>query len=262
MKPFEQVSEPDAIGCYTTNLEEAVRDARLIVIATPVGVMRTLAEQFINFAPQDVLITDVGSVKGYVHKHLGTFLKENEIDFIGSHPMAGSEKQGIRYASADLFEKVRVVLTNDNKIDGERVSRLLGFWNSLGAQGFQLDAKKHDNLVAAVSHLPHAVAALCVHSAVSNTNEDSLSVLASTGFRDTTRVASGPPSMWSEILLENKEALLVSLNELEGQVVGLKNMLEEGKADQLTNWLWRAKEQRETILGCDNDNPEKFPRGS
>ncbi len=228
---------------------QAVEGADLIIMASPVGAMKSLAEQFLPGIKPGVLVTDVGSVKKSVHRDLGAWLAGRGIPFIGSHPMAGSEKQGIEHASPHLFNGARVAITNEEDADEALVSHLTAFWASLGAQCVRLSADEHDKLVAGVSHLPHSLAALCALSAAGAGNSAKAALLASTGFRDTTRVAEGPPAMWAEILLENGPAVGDTLDLAKNQLEQLQSMIRKRDLEGLQKWLEKAKAAREDILG-------------
>lgn len=247
-EPLKLAEELHAADLCTTDIAAAVSGADLVVIASPIGVMRTIAESFLPYVQSGVLVTDVGSVKGSVHQDLGAYLRENGIDFIGSHPMAGSEKQGIEHASDSLFQNACVVLTNGEGVNGDKFARLCGFWTSLGSECVELDADAHDRLVARVSHFPHATAALCVNAACSGIDLAEAAMLASSGFRDTTRVAAGAPAMWAEILLENRAALIESLNHASEQISLLRQMLGSGDRQALEEWLLAAKTSRQVVV--------------
>lgn len=247
-QPLTLARELGAADVCTTDLEKAVSGAELIIIASPVGVMKELAVKFLPFVKQGVLVTDVGSVKFGVHKGVGAFLKSKGVDFIGSHPMAGSEKQGMEHASASLFKNACVAVTNGEYLEESKIERLERFWRSLGANCLQLAPAEHDKLVARVSHLPHAMAVMCVHAACSGVNMEEASQLASTGFRDTTRVSDGFPAMWAEILLENRDAVAEALNSASLQIDLLREMLEQGDAARLEDWLEDARRKRKKMM--------------
>ncbi len=232
----------------STDLISSVKDADLIVLATPVGVMQGLSESLFSCIKSDATVTDVGSVKGFVHESIGSFFSAHGITFIGSHPMAGSEHQGMEYADPELFTGATCVLTNNEQASEQSVENLANFWQSLGGITLCLDAFEHDSMVARISHLPHAMASLCVNTALTGQNIDLLGKLAAGGFRDTTRVAMGEPNMWSEILLENKEAMLTCLSELKNQLNHLESMIVSDEKDNLAQWLTSAAQMRAQAL--------------
>lgn len=237
----------------STSVESVLKDADLVVLATPVGVMPDLIRAIIPFIKESrPLVTDVGSVKGIVHKTVGHPLTQENIPFIGSHPMAGSEKQGLRAASTFLFQKAPLVITNDENIPTALVLKLEHFWETVGCRCFRYSASEHDTLIARVSHLPHTLASLCIDTAIPLDKERELGKLAGNGLRDTTRVASGDPAMWTEILMENKEALLPLLQQMQQSLSHLESILSstdtQHATDALHTFLKIAKIKRDTTL--------------
>lgn len=214
-------------GLATTDLAEALKDASLVVFATPVGTMPELARRAIEAGvAADCLFTDVGSVKLPVVTALTGLLEGVGQGFVGSHPMAGSERTGIDAASPGLFLNAPCIVTPVAEVDG-RVGRLERFWRALGCQVRTMDAARHDELIARVSHLPHLVAALLVRQAVDGEDPARLAAVAGPGFRDTTRVAAGDAAMWTEILLENRAALVPLLEGLRDQLGTTLEMLRQ-----------------------------------
>ncbi len=233
----------------TTDVGEAIQGTSLVVLATPIGAFRDLAERAMPYLSPDAVVTDVGSVKAYVHRTTGAFLHENGRIFIGSHPMAGSEKQGIGAARAHLFCRASIVLTNDHGAPSIAVRRLKSFWSALGGRCHEMPSGRHDRTVARISHMPHVLAALTAHNApVGDVAPEDLRRLASTGFRDTTRVCSGPPSMWADILWENDVAIREILTCCADDLRQLIRLLEMGDRESVARWLTEAKQARETIL--------------
>ncbi len=199
----------------STDLEAATADADMIVFCVPIGAMPPLAEQMSRFVPAEALVTDVGSVKAPVVETLGRIFA-GRAGFVGSHPMAGSEQTGIEAARADLFEGTVCIITPEKETPSRNVDRIRQFWSMLGCRTSTLPPAEHDEVVALVSHLPHLVAATLVNLVCSQ-NPDSLNFSGS-GFRDTTRVASGSPGMWAEIFGGNrvqvKKTLLAMIEKL------------------------------------------------
>ena len=226
----------------TTELSQAVEGAELIILAVPVGNMTSLAEQFAGLSPNDgVLVTDVGSVKGLPHEKVGRVLKAEGIDFVGSHPMAGSEQSGFEAARADLLVGAPCILTNDEGVDESTVTKLIGFWAGLGAKTVVMTAEEHDRLVAKISHVPHVLAAVC---AMVGLESEDAAKLAGGGLRDTSRVAAGDPALWTEILLENSAAVLGPLRESAEILQGLADLIEAGNESALATVLEEAQRRR------------------
>jgi prephenate dehydrogenase len=227
----------------TTDLAEAVRDAELLILAVPVGAMPALVSQALAAGlPASCLITDVGSVKRTPHQTLPPLLAGDGRDFIGSHPMAGSERQGITAITSDLFENAACLLTNDEQIPEHRAQALERFWQSVGGRVSWMSAAAHDALVARISHLPHIVAAAAARVCLKNPDEGSF---GGGGLRDTTRVASGNPEMWAEILTENRQALLDPLREILADLTEILDHLECAAQEPARQWLAAAKHQRD-----------------
>ncbi|MEG2810022.1 MAG: prephenate dehydrogenase/arogenate dehydrogenase family protein [Akkermansia sp.] len=268
IEPLQIAEQFQLADLYTTDLARAVDGCDLIVFATPVGVMLPLATKMLPFLSADVLVTDVGSVKAFVHNQLGAFCAEHSLAFIGSHPMAGSEKQGIEYADADLFDKATVVLTGGEDRSSSLMEKLAHFWNAVGGLCLEMSPEQHDRTVATISHMPHAMAAICSLSAGDCGDTAVSRMLSAGGFRDTTRIAMGEPGMWAEILLENKDEVLFALDHCAQRMEELKKMLQEGAgygagADgkiktraALQGWLSDARQTRATIVSMEKE--ERF----
>jgi prephenate dehydrogenase len=243
----ESVEPATAIGIPggTSDLTEAVRDAKLIVLAVPVGAMPALiADALAAGLPHDCLVTDVGSVKAAPHRTLHPLLAPHGIPFIGSHPMAGSERKGLDAVRADLFNNAACLLTNDGNASPGLATALENFWQKTGCRTSWMSADDHDRLVARISHLPHIVAASAARICLA---DPSLGTFGGGGLRDTTRVASGDPSMWAEIVTENRSALVSPLRHLISDLASLLDSLETGDQEAARQWLAEAKHLRDQI---------------
>ena len=240
-----EAARSSGIPLSTANLAEAVADCDLLILAVPVGAMPALLSAAIEAGlPAGCLVTDVGSVKKSVHDSLAAILGKSGNPFIGSHPMAGSERNGLQAARADLFENAACLLTNDSGADETLCSALDGFWESLGCRISWLGAAAHDELVARISHLPHLVAAATAKIALSDTSAGDF---GGGGLRDTTRVASGNPVMWAEILTENRGAVIPALKETISELREILATLEKPDQELAQRWLADAKELRDTL---------------
>jgi prephenate dehydrogenase len=236
-------------GCVDTAsgyLAEVVADADLIVLATPVGAMTELAGQ-IAACPglaSTAIITDVGSVKRCVVEALEPiFSGSGRGRFVGSHPMAGSEQAGVEAARVDLFRDAMCLLTPTAATDSEALAAVDHVWKMLGMNTHCLAADEHDRAMARISHLPHLTAAALVMAVVDG--EASLADLAGPGFRDSTRIASGLPEMWSEILMENREAVASELRRLQQQLGETLAFLDNVDEENLRCFLAEAKRRRD-----------------
>lgn len=247
-EPLAYAREQGITPCCSTDLRLIVEGAQLIILATPIGVFRQLAERMLPHLSPNTLISDVGSVKAYVHRHTGTYLHEHGQHFIGSHPMAGGEKQGIEHSSATLLQGARVVLSNEQGCPEELLCQLEAFWRKLGGIPYRMGAAEHDKTVARISHVPHALAAVCARGADSGELPlQNLQQLAATGFRDTSRVSLGPPAMWADIMWENDVAIRETLQYCVQDLQALIGMLESQDKAAVEEWLAQAKASRERI---------------
>jgi prephenate dehydrogenase len=204
----------------TGNPSEAVRDADVVILCVPIEAMAGLVHEFRDALKPTAFVTDVGSVKGSVVRDIEALL-ENRALWIGSHPMAGSERGGFAAARPDLFEGATVILTPTKHTSHDAQRHAEKFWKALGSNLAILSPEKHDQMVAAISHIPHLIAAALVNHAVTFGDLD----LAGGGFRDTTRVASGSPELWAEILLANGDAVGIQVRQLISQLTVLQTAL-------------------------------------
>lgn len=225
---------------FFTDAKSAADGASLIILCTPVETMADLARKISEAdLPVDCLVTDVGSVKGQVVAELEPILGRY---FIGSHPMAGSEKTGIEVARENLFEKAACLLTPRPGVD---TTRLRFFWQSLGCRVLEMSPEEHDVKVARISHLPHMMAAVTTLAAL-RTDPSAIACVAG-GFRDSTRVAAGDPGLWTGIALGNRQALMAQLREASATLTELLNILEKSDEIALRQFLAEAKLLRDTV---------------
>lgn len=238
-----------AVGSASTRLEAVVEGADLVVICTPVGQMETLGSRLAGLLAPGAVVTDVGSVKAPVVAALEPAVQRARARFVGGHPLAGSEKMGVRAAREDLFQGAVVVLTPTASSDPETVDGLRHLWESVGSQVLVMSAERHDDLVSRSSHLPHLIAAALAHAILAPDRPPEQDQLCATGFRDTTRVASGSPEMWRDIALANRRAVLSALDAFDRSVAELRRALEAGNEAAVGAFLQVAKERRDAWQG-------------
>ena len=226
----------------TTDPALAARKADLCVLCTPVSAMPALAEAIAPHLSTGAVVTDAGSTKAGVVKTLERILPDY---FIGSHPMAGSDRSGFDAAQADLFEDAVTILTPTARTPKRALAIVRDLWTAIGSRVVEMSPQAHDEAVARVSHLPHAAAAALVH-AISPDGRANLD-LAGGGYRDSTRIAASPPRMWAEIFLENQSAVLAGLHELTSALEELSGLIRDGDAPAVEAFLARAKTTREHL---------------
>jgi prephenate dehydrogenase len=229
----------------TEDLAEGVRGADLVVLAAPVRTIEDLLERMWSALPEDAIVTDVGSSKAAIVAKAEALAANTPRTFLGSHPMAGSEKSGYAVARADLFQGAVVVVTPTDASEPRAVKAVTGFWELLGARVVTLEPDAHDAAVAAISHLPHLVACALV-DAVSREWPHALGV-AARGFKDTTRIAAGDPTMWQEIVLANAAPLREALSSFRRALDELERQIAAGDAALVEATLARIKDAREKL---------------
>jgi prephenate dehydrogenase len=221
-----------------------VADADLVLLATPVAQM---ADIFARIAPhlgEQTLVTDAGSTKGDVVAAARAGLGDKIGQFVPAHPIAGAEASGPAAASPELFQGKKVVLTPLLENGNESLIRVCAAWEACGAVVSHLTPEQHDEVFAAVSHLPHLLSFALVHDLAQRDNHKQLLSFAASGFRDFTRIAASSPEMWRDICMANREALLRELKQYADELYVLYQVLEQGDAEQLKEVFQLASEVR------------------
>ena len=227
----------------------AVRDADVVFVATPVGSIAAAIEQAGPGLKPGAVVSDVGSTKSRVVLDVEAGLVEGAT-FIGGHPMAGTEEEGIEAAQASLFEGCWWILTPTARVDAGAYGTLHALLSRLGAQVMALDPQRHDDLLAVISHLPHLTAAALMNLAAERGEQhEGLLSLAAGGFRDVTRVAASNPDIWLDICAENAEAIATVLSEFAGRLEELGRFVREGKRADLKERLLSARTARRNLPG-------------
>jgi prephenate dehydrogenase len=234
-----------ALDRATTDLADGLRDADFVVLAAPVLTIEDLLARMWDVAAADAIVTDVGSSKAAIVRKAEALARRRPLTFVGSHPMAGSEKSGYGVARADLFQGALVVVTPTEASEPRAVKAVTAFWEHLGARVTALDPDAHDVAVAAISHLPHLVACALV-DAVTKEAPGALPI-AARGFRDTTRIAAGDPRMWQEIFLANRVTLGAALGAFRRALDELQALVEAGDPVAVEAALARIKVAREAL---------------
>ncbi|GAA4227735.1 cyclohexadieny/prephenate dehydrogenase [Sagittula marina] len=237
--------------------EEAVQDADLIVLATPVGVMGAVAASIAPHLKPGAVVIDVGSVKRTVIEEVQPHIPEG-VHFIPCHPMAGTEHSGPDAGFASLFDnRWCLIVPVDHTPDAE-VARLEQFWSRLGAMTERMDPEHHDLVCAVVSHIPHLIAYTMVGVAddLSRVSDQEVIKFSAAGFRDFTRIAASDPTMWRDVFLTNKEATLEILGRFTEELFALQRAIRTGDGEQLHAYFTRTRAIRRSILEAGQDTNE------
>lgn len=246
-----------AVDTASINLAESVRGADLVVLCTPLAQMGELSRLAISSVAAGTLVTDVGSVKGPLIRELEPLFAAKDATFVGSHPMAGSEKMGVSAARVDLFQNAVCVVTPTGRTLEEQVSRTEQLWQSVGGRTLRLPPEAHDELVARSSHLPHVLAAHLARYVLDPLHAPEQAQLCANGFRDSTRIASGSPEMWRDIAVMNKTALQRALREYQQSLKSFEALLESSNAAGIEEFFRTARQLRDSwVAKCAARSPE------
>jgi prephenate dehydrogenase len=226
------------------DLEELALRSRLVILATPIAALAKIGAVLGELVVVGQVVSDVASVKEPVARALAKALR-NRCDYVPAHPMAGSEKSGAEAARADLFVGAVTLVCPELAGDMASVQLVKGFWEELGTRVVLASVAAHDQMVAAMSHLPHLIAALLVRH-VAATNSAALE-LCGPGFRDSTRIASGAPELWADILLSNSDAVKQQLLAFKDLLEEAFTLLSEKDAKKLQALLDDAKQNRDRL---------------
>ena len=214
----------------------------LVILATHLDAFREKMEELLPYLNPETVVTDVGSVKAPVVKDLTPLLATNGIPFVGSHPIAGTEKSGVENSIKDLFIGTRVIITPTSETPPEPINLVNNFWQALGARVEEMEPQRHDVVFAAVSHLPHAVTYALVKTMGDSERElGDLLRFSGGGFKDFTRIAASNPHMWREIFRLNKDHVLAFLRRFHVTMKELENLMEEEKWEELEDILEEAQ---------------------
>jgi len=237
-----KATDAGAADEVTLDTAEGVAGADLVVLATPLGAYEQHLMAMKPALRRGTCVTDVGSTKALVVRLAEDILGKGG-PFVGAHPMTGGERRGVEFARADLFVGATCIITPTKATPPGHLRRVERFWRMLGALTVRMSPTAHDRAVARISHLPHILAAVVVAG-----QKDRELPLAGPGFLDTTRVASGDPAMWREILLTNRRAVLAALDAADEQLMRLRDLLEVGDGPALERYLARAKKRRDQMV--------------
>jgi prephenate dehydrogenase len=226
-------------------LEEAVEGADLVVVCVPIGAIAAVAARALEAAP-DAIVTDAGSVKANVVDEVASLVPASSRSrFVGGHPMGGAERSGPAHAAAALVDGIVWVLTPSKESDPGAVDRLGSWVSRLGAQPVRMDPARHDGLVAFVSHLPQVASTVLMGlAATEESDEPEILLLAAGGFRDLTRLAASNPTLWSDILLANRTAIVRALDLYVARLAAMRDLIDGANASAVELAFSEAKAAR------------------
>ncbi|MCA0031240.1 prephenate/arogenate dehydrogenase family protein [Mesorhizobium sp. B263B2A] len=244
---------------YTTDAKEAVRDADLVIVSVPVGSSGAVAEEIAPALKKGAILTDVGSTKASVIAQMQPHVPDG-VHFIPGHPLAGTEKSGPDAGFADLFDNRWCIFTPLPDTDPDAMEQLSEFWRRCGANIDTMDPQHHDMTLAIVSHLPHIIAYNIVGTAddLESVTKTEVIKYSASGFRDFTRLAASDPTMWRDVCLHNKDAILEMLARFSEDLAFLQRAIRWGDGDKLFDLFTRTRAVRRSIIeaGQDIDAPD------
>ncbi len=248
VKNLETAVKLGVIDDFSISIADAVKNADLIFIATPVGSFEQILRQVKLSMKEGAVITDAGSTKLSVIKAAESVFGTVPENFVPGHPIAGTENSGVEASFAELYQQHRVILTPLEQTSSSAVELVTQLWKSTGAHVIQMEPKHHDLVLAATSHLPHLLAFSLVNTLTTLDEKQEIFENAAGGFRDFTRIASSDPDMWQDICLANKDALLEHLKHFSRDLDNLRTALENSDADYLKQVFVRAKQSRDDFI--------------
>jgi cyclohexadieny/prephenate dehydrogenase len=244
---------------YSQDAKEAVRDADLIIVSVPVGASGAVAADIAAALKPGAIVTDVGSTKASVIAQMTPHIPQG-VHFIAGHPLAGTEKSGPDAGFAELFENRWCILTPEPDADADAVERLSEFWRRCGSNIDTMDPAHHDMVLAIVSHLPHIIAYNIVGTAddLEAVTKSEVIKYSASGFRDFTRLAASDPTMWRDVCLHNKDAILEMLARFSEDLASLQRAIRWGDGDKLFDMFTRTRTIRRSIIeaGQETDAPD------
>ena len=236
---------------FTDDYSLALKNADLILLAVPVGQVGKIFSQIAPYIESKTVITDAGSTKQDVIASARTFLPNHFKNFVPAHPIARTEQSGSNAANVDLFQDKTLILTPLDETNTSAIECVKNLWQGCGARVSQINAYQHDEILSAISHLPHLLAATLMNHIVSTNTEDSLDDLlhfAGGGFRDFTRIAGSSPEMWCDICLANRELLLKQIDAYQEELARMRTILEDHDKSALAKAFSDARAIRKKWL--------------
>ncbi|MBB3948169.1 cyclohexadieny/prephenate dehydrogenase [Rhizobium skierniewicense] len=251
---LKRAEELELGTAYTTSAADAVKNADLVIISVPVGASGSVAEHIAPSLKPGAIVTDVGSTKASVIAQMAPHIPQN-VHFIPGHPLAGTEKSGPDAGFTGLFRDRWCIFTPLPGTNAEALAQLRSFWERLGSRIDEMDAEHHDKVLAIVSHLPHIIAYNIVGTAddLGTVTESEVIKYSASGFRDFTRLAASDPTMWRDVCLHNKDAILEMLARFSEDLAYLQRAIRWGEGDKLFELFSRTRDIRRSIVQAGQD---------
>ena len=240
------------------DISESVKNSDLVIISTPLGSYKEVLLSIKSSLKKNVILTDTGSVKKEVNKIISN-LNLQDIFWIASHPIAGTEFSGPEAGFAELFENRWCILSTENQKDTKEIDRLKSFWEAVGSKVKTMNFEDHDHVLSLTSHLPHAIAYSIVRTVMNNDDKfkDEVVQYSASGLRDFTRIAASDPIMWRDIFIDNSENILKVLNSFSENLEEIKKAIQSKSAEKLNNIFSSTRKLRKEIIkaGQETDKP-------
>ena len=251
---LDRARELDLGTDYVLNAGKAVEDADLVVVSVPVGASGKVAEEIALHLKSGAIVTDVGSTKASVVAQMLPHMPK-DVHFIPGHPLAGTEHSGPDAGFAELFQGRWCILTPVHGTDKDAKKKLAAFWEALGSKVDEMDTEHHDKVLAIVSHLPHIIAYNIVGTAddLETVTESEVIKYSASGFRDFTRLAASDPTMWRDVCLHNKDAILEMLARFSEDLAYLQRAIRWGDGEKLFDLFTRTRAIRRSIIDAGQD---------
>ncbi|WP_347985865.1 prephenate dehydrogenase/arogenate dehydrogenase family protein [Methylomonas sp. AM2-LC] len=245
---LQRAVELGVIDRFYTDAAEALHNADCVIIATPVGAMRSVFQQIAPYWQADCIYSDAGSTKGSVVAAAEAVFTQVPANFVPAHPIAGAERSGVEASQADLFKQRRLILTPLAHTDPLAIQALTQFWTQLGSSVSLMTVEHHDTVLAATSHLPHILAFALVGLLGHKDEQREIFKYAAGGFKDFSRIASSDPTMWLDICLANKHELLPLIRQYQAELSTIEQLLAEDQSEQLFANFTYARNARQRFL--------------
>ena len=249
----EEAIKRGAVDLVYDNIEEAVKDADMVILCVPVLAVPELAQSCLPYLAPGCVVTDVASTKTTIIASIERLFQNEKIYFVGSHPMAGSEQTGIQFARKDLYKNAVVAVTPTRRSRASAVKTVVNFWKKLEASPILLSPQEHDAIVARTSHLPHLIAA-CIVTSVFKEKNRKTALLCGPGFRDFTRIASSSEELWHDIISTNSSAILKEMRNFIVVIDRVTRMIENKDFAQVRDFLRRSRLLRNEWISSTGKN--------